>query len=92
MKVFFLVLAALPLAAQVPSTKTWLAPRAADGKPDLQGVWTSATLTPLENGRARIQLDEPQKAVTPGQAAVFYDGDIVVGGGWICRTAALQFA
>jgi tRNA-specific 2-thiouridylase len=51
---------------------------------------TRATLTPLEDGRARIQLHEPQKAVTPGQAAVFYDGDIVLGGGWICRAAALQ--
>jgi tRNA-specific 2-thiouridylase len=51
---------------------------------------TKATLTPLENGRARIQLHEPQKAVTPGQAAVFYDGDVVVGGGWICRAVALQ--
>jgi tRNA-specific 2-thiouridylase len=51
---------------------------------------TGATVTPLENGRARIQLHEPQKAVTPGQAAVIYDGDVVVGGGWICRAAALQ--
>jgi len=48
---------------------------------------TAATLTPLENGRAHIRLHEPQKAVTPGQAAVFYDGDIVLGGGWICRSA-----
>jgi tRNA-specific 2-thiouridylase len=48
---------------------------------------TAATLTPLENGRARIRLHEPQKAVTPGQAAVFYDDDIVLGGGWICRSA-----
>ncbi len=47
---------------------------------------TAATLTPVENGRARIRLHEPQKAVTPGQAAVFYNGDIVLGGGWICRS------
>jgi tRNA-specific 2-thiouridylase len=51
---------------------------------------TRATVTALENGRARVQLHEPQKAVTPGQAAVIYDGDIVVGGGWICRAEALQ--
>ena len=46
---------------------------------------TNATVTLLENDRARIQLHDPQKAVTPGQAAVVYDGDMVVGGGWICR-------
>jgi tRNA-uridine 2-sulfurtransferase len=46
---------------------------------------TVATVTPLENNRARIRLHEPQRAVTPGQAAVIYDGDVVVGGGWICR-------
>jgi tRNA-specific 2-thiouridylase len=31
----------------------------------------------------RVTFDEPQRALTPGQAAVFYDGDNVVGGGWI---------
>jgi len=31
----------------------------------------------------RVTFDEPQRALTPGQAAVFYDGDTVVGGGWI---------
>ena len=45
----------------------------------------AARMTPIENSRAHIRLHEPQRAVTPGQAAVFYDGDLVLGGGWICR-------
>ena len=53
---------------------------------------TFATITPLENDRARVRLHEPQRAVTPGQAAVIYDDDIVVGGGWICRREALVSA
>jgi len=47
---------------------------------------TPATVTSLENHRARIRLHEPQRAITPGQAAVIYDGDVVIGGGWICRS------
>ena len=50
---------------------------------------TPATLTPLSGNRLRVRLREAQKAVTPGQAAVFYDNDVVLGGGWICRQAAL---
>jgi tRNA-specific 2-thiouridylase len=50
---------------------------------------TRATVTPLENDRARIRLHEPQRAVTPGQAAVLYRGDVVLAGGWICRREAL---
>ena len=42
-----------------------------------------ATVTPLQDGGARLVFDEPQRAVTPGQAAVFYDGDEVLGGGII---------
>jgi tRNA-specific 2-thiouridylase len=42
-----------------------------------------ATIEPGSNGDARIRFHTPQRAITPGQAAVFYDGDVVIGGGWI---------
>ena len=42
-----------------------------------------ATVEALDDSRARITFDAPQRAVTPGQAAVFYDQDRVLGGGWI---------
>ena len=43
----------------------------------------AATIEALGMNRARITFDAPQRAITPGQAAVFYDGDRVLGGGWI---------
>ena len=43
-----------------------------------------ATLYPTDDlGRVEVRFDEPQRAVTPGQGAVFYDGDLMLGGGWI---------
>jgi tRNA-specific 2-thiouridylase len=42
-----------------------------------------ATVTPEPPEQASVSFDTPQLAVTPGQAAVFYDGEEVVGGGWI---------
>lgn len=44
---------------------------------------TKANLIPLPAGRVRVVFETPQKSVAPGQAAVFYDGDTVLGGGTI---------
>ena len=46
----------------------------------------SATVYPEENGFARVVFDQPQRAITPGQAVVLYQGDLVVGGGTITES------
>jgi tRNA-uridine 2-sulfurtransferase len=43
----------------------------------------AATIESTAADQILVTFDEPQRAITPGQAAVFYDGDVVVGGGWI---------
>lgn len=45
-----------------------------------------ATVSPLDNGKVRVEFDEPQRAITAGQAVVIYDGDTVLGGGTITET------
>jgi tRNA-specific 2-thiouridylase len=42
-----------------------------------------AIVTPLGTDRVEVIFDTPQPAITPGQATVFYDDDVVIGGGWI---------
>src|SRR5437667_266852 len=72
----------------------WIDPAAANEDVDVtvkirySHPGTKAAVASLEHNRAHIRLHEPQRAVTPGQAAVIYDGDVVIGGGWICRREA----
>ena len=59
-------------------------PRAAQVKIRNKHFAAEATLTPTADPSVvQVQFQRPQRAVTPGQAAVFYDGDLVLGGGWI---------
>jgi tRNA-specific 2-thiouridylase len=44
-----------------------------------------AIIKPLDGGRVCVRFDQPQRAVTPGQATVFYRGEEVLGGGWIVK-------
>ena len=51
---------------------------------------SEAQVTPLEGGRAEVRFDAPQRDITPSQAAVFFDGDLVLGGGLITESAHSQ--
>ncbi len=58
-------------------------PLRAKAKARSRMVEQSCTVYPEGNGLARVEFDEPQRAITPGQAVVLYDGDLVLGGGTI---------
>lgn len=59
------------------------APRRAEVQTRYHQTPQMALLEPLPDGRVRVTFDEPVRAAAPGQAAVFYDGDLVLGGGTI---------
>ncbi len=61
------------------------APVRADVRVRYRHTEAPALITPVAGGRARVRFDDPQRAVTPGQATVFYRGEEVVGGGWIVK-------
>lgn len=54
------------------------------------GEEAEATMEPLSDGTVRIVFDKPQRAITPGQAAVFYDGEVVLGGGTLVEQTGKQ--
>lgn len=51
---------------------------------------TLSTINPINDHKVLIILKQPQKSVAPGQAAVFYDQDVVLGGGWIVSTKPIE--
>ena len=80
----------LQTATFTASSVNWIsigpiaAPRRSQVRIRNRHVPADATLIPIgDDSRVKVQFDEPQRAVTPGQGAVFYDGDLVLGGGWI---------
>jgi tRNA-uridine 2-sulfurtransferase len=81
--------AALDASGLVARDVSWLsiappvAPMRAHVKIRYRAADAAATLVPRDGNRVEVRFDAPQRAVTPGQAAVFYDGDVCLGGGWI---------
>ncbi len=66
-----------------PDTPT--APFVCDGRIRYNGKTGRALVTPLSGGSAKVEFETPVRAITPGQAVVFYQGDTVLGGGTIVK-------
>lgn len=79
-------------AGLIAESVNWIAferlarPRSAAAKVRYKSPEALATLYPLDDDRVLVQFEEPQRAVTPGQSVVFYDGDLVLGGGVIAES------
>jgi tRNA-specific 2-thiouridylase len=76
----------LSAAALMASGVNWLCdepPVRCQAKIRYRHAAAAATVMPLPDGRVRVDFEEAQSAVTPGQGVVFYDGPHVLGGGWI---------
>lgn len=73
----------------VASELSWMAVEKLDSPIDVRAKIryhhseAEARVTPLDKDKVRVEFHEPQMSITPGQAVVFYDGDVVVGGGTI---------
>lgn len=52
---------------------------------------SAAEVTPLGDNRVHVKFEQPQRAITPGQSVVFYNGDVVVGGGIILKSAGYKW-
>jgi tRNA-specific 2-thiouridylase len=82
---------ALAVRGLLAADSNWLVdapatPRTCTVQWRVHGSPEPARVTALEGGRAQVDFVAPVTAVAPGQAAVFYDGDRVLGGAWIDRT------
>jgi len=80
----------------VASTLNWISidtlqsPLEVQAKIRYSHVPSPAVVYPYESDKVRVVFKDPQRAITPGQAVVFYDNDTVVGGGWIERKGNLS--
>lgn len=65
-------------------------PLSAEVKIRYQAKPAAATVTPLENGRSRVRFDQYVYGATAGQGAIFYDGDVCLGGGLIADSVTIK--